>query len=87
MIEVIKNSQEIFVSKLFTIVYFITTQIFDRLVSARCYKIGLVGNNWLVGWLVGVGNTVFSETARRIFLFFCMMLGDYNGRKVTESDF
>ena len=40
---------------------------------------------WLVGWLVG--NAVFSETALRIFLIFCMKLGDYKGRKVTEPDF
>ena len=40
---------------------------------------------WLVGWLVG--NTVFSETALRIFLIFCMKLGDYKGRKVTVLDF
>ena len=38
---------------------------------------------WLVGWLVG--NAVFSETA--FFLIFCMKLGDYKGRKVTEPDF
>ena len=39
--------------------------------------IGFFGNNWLVGWLVGwsVGNAVFSETALRIFLIFCMKLG------------
>ena len=59
----------------------------------RSHKIGVVGNNWLVGWLVAclvdwlVGNAVFSETARRIFLIFCMKLGDYKGRKVTEPDF
>ena len=40
---------------------------------------------WLVGWLVG--NAVFSETALSIFLIFCMKLGDYKGRKVTEPDF
>ena len=34
---------------------------------------GVVGNNWLVGRLVG--NTVFSETVLRIFLTFCMKLG------------
>ena len=34
-----------------------------------------------------VGNAVFSETAVRIFLIFCMKLGDYKGRKVTEPDF
>ena len=49
--------------------------------SARSYKIGVVGNNWLIG------NAVFSETALRIFLIFCMKLGDYKGRKVTEPDF
>ena len=49
--------------------------------SARSYKIGVVGNNWLVG------NAVFSETAQRIFLIFCRKLGDYRGRKVTEPDF
>ena len=53
--------------------------------SARSYKIGVVRNNCLVGQLVG--NIVFSETALRIFLIFCMKLGDYKGRKVTELDF
>ena len=48
-------------------------------------KIGVVGNVWLVGWLVS--NAVFSETALRTFLIFCMKLGDYKDRKVTESDF
>ena len=38
-----------------------------------------------IGWLVG--NAVFSETALRIFLIFCIKLGDYKGRKVTEPDF
>ena len=47
--------------------------------SARSNKIGVVGNNWLVG------NAVFSETALRIFLIFCMKLGDYKGRKVTAG--
>ena len=40
---------------------------------------------WLVGWLVG--NAFFSETAPRIFLIFCMKLGDYEGKKVTEPHF
>ena len=31
--------------------------------------------------------SVFSETALRIFLIFCMKLGDYKGRKVTGPDF
>ena len=59
------------------------------LTSARSYKIGFVGNNWLVVWLVGwlVGNVVFSATALRIVLIFRMKLGDYKGRKVTEPDF
>ena len=39
---------------------------------------------YLVGWLVG--NAVFSETALRIFLIFCIKLGDYKGRKVTEAE-
>ena len=39
----------------------------------------------LFGWLVA--NSVFSETAQRIFLKFCMKLGNYKGRKVTEPDF
>ena len=47
--------------------------------SARSYKIGVVGNNWLVG------NTVFSETALRIFLIFCMKLRDCKGRKMTDG--
>ena len=54
---------------------------FFELASARSYIIGLVGNNWLVG------NAGFSETALRIFLIFCMKLGDFKGRKVTASDF
>ena len=51
--------------------------------SSRSYKIGFVGNNWLVRWLVG--NAVFSETALRIFLIFCVKLRDYKGRKVTAG--
>ena len=47
--------------------------------SARSYKIGVVGNNRLVG------NAVFSETALRIFRVFCIKLGDYKGRKVTAG--
>ena len=39
----------------------------------------------IIGWLVG--NAVFSETALRIFMIFCMKLGDYKGRKVTEAYF
>ena len=39
----------------------------------------------MVGWLVG--KAVFSERALRIFLIFCMKLGDYKCRKVTEPDF
>ena len=39
----------------------------------------------IIGWLVG--NAVFSETALKIFLIFCMKLGDYKGRKATQPDF
>ena len=46
---------------------------FFGLGSGRSYKVGVVGNNWLVI----IGNAVFSETALRIFLIFCMKLGDY----------
>ena len=63
----------------------ICTFLFFGTASARSYEIVVVGNNWLVGWLVG--NAIFSETALRIFLIFCMKLGDYKGRKVTEPDF
>ena len=45
----------------------------------------LVIIGWLFRWLVG--NAVFSETALRFFLIFCMKLGDYKGRKMTEPDF
>ena len=45
--------------------------------SARSYKISVVGDNWLVG------NAVFSEIALRIFLIFCIKLGNYKDRKVT----
>ena len=39
----------------------------------------------MVGWLFG--NVGFSETVVKIFLIFCMKLGDYESRKVTELDF
>ena len=48
---------------------------------ARSYKIGVIGNNWLVG------NAVFSKMDVSIFLIFCIELGDCKGRKVTELDF
>ena len=51
---------------------------FFRLASAWSYKISAVGNNWFVDWLVC--DAVFSETALRIFLIFCMKLEDYKGR-------
>ena len=60
-------------------------QIFFGRESARSYKIGVVRNNWLVGWLVG--NAVFSEKAQRIILIFCMKLGDYKGRKRDRAGF
>ena len=49
--------------------------------SARSYKIGVVGDNWLVGY------ENFSEMALKIFLIFCIKLGDFKGRKVTDSNF
>ena len=63
------------------------TWMFFWPVSARSYKIAIVGKNWLVGWLVDwlVCNAVISETALRIFLISCMKLGDYKGRKVTAG--
>ena len=39
----------------------------------------------IIGWLIG--NAVFSEMALRIYLVFCMKVGDCKGRKVTESNF
>ena len=39
----------------------------------------------IIGWLVS--NTVFSETTIRIFLIFCIKLGDYQGKEITEPDF
>ena len=61
--------------------------IFGSALARHC-KIGIVGN-WLDGWLVAglVVNAVFSEMAIKIFLIFCIKLGDYKGRKVTEPDF
>ena len=53
--------------------------------AARSYKSALLIIDWLFGW--EVGNAVFSEKALRIFLIFCMKLGDYKSRKVTEPDF
>ena len=70
---------------LFFVFAFLHLHSFFGPASARSYKIGVVGNGWLVGWLVG--NAVFSETTLRIFPIFCMKLGDYKGRKVTEPDF
>ena len=55
--------------------------MFFGLASARSYKIGVVGNNWLVD------NAVFSETAPRIFLIFCITLGDYIDGKSRRTGF
>ena len=55
--------------------------------SARFYKIGVVGNNWLVGWLVHWQRIFLRNGSKYFFLIFCMKLGDYKGRKVTEPDF
>ena len=63
--------------------------LLDRRQSGPIKSLLLVMVGWLVGWLVGglVDNAVFSETALSIFLIFCMKLGDYKCRKVTEPDF
>ena len=60
-------------------------QFLDRRQSGSIRSVLLV----IIGWMVGllVGNAVFSETPLRIFLIFCMKLGDYKGRIVTEPDF
>ena len=73
------------------------SEIFLVPASARSYKLGAVGNNWLVGWFGGwlggwmngwlVGNAVFSETPLTIFLTFCIKLGDYKSRKVRKLNF
>ena len=54
---------------------FCFTNTFFGPALVRSYKIGVIGSNPLVGWLVG--NAVLSETALRIFLIFCMKLVDY----------
>ena len=65
------------VQQLLTVIFRIFIILF--LDWARSCKIGVVVNNWLVG------NAVSSETALRIFLMFCIKLGDYKGRKVTAG--
>ena len=57
----------------------VNSVIIVGLASASSYKIGVVGNDWLVG------NAVFSDTALKIFLIFCTILGDYKGRKMTAG--
>ena len=75
----------------FLIINFNTSSFFSGLFSLDRRQPGpiksvlLVIIGWLVGWLVG--NAVFSETAPKIFLIFCMKFGDYKGRKVTDPDF
>ena len=71
-----KNAFYFILKALFILEIFNFVLIFG-LATARSYKIGTVGNNWLVG------NAVFSKTALRIFQIFCIKLGDYKGRKVT----
>ena len=59
--------------------------IFTRPASTRSYKIGVGDNNWLVGWFIG--NAVFSETALKIFLIFCMKLGTIKAEKSQSRIF
>ena len=47
--------------------------------SARSYKISVVGNSCLVGGLVAWQRSKVDR--------FCIKLGDYKSRKVTEQDF
>ena len=72
-----------FISK--GIIEFVVKAFLDRRQWSPIRSVLLVIIDWLVGWLGG--NAVFSETALRIFLIFCMKLGDYKGRKLTEPDF
>ena len=54
--------------------------------SWKCLQKSQKSDTLIFGcWLVG--KTVFSETALRIFLIFCIKLRDYKDRKVTEPDF
>ena len=50
-------------------------------------KLLQISIGWLVGSLGLVGNAVFSETALRFFLIFCVKLWDCKGRKATEPGF
>ena len=60
--------------------YICTEAIFlDRRQRGPIRWVLLVINGWLVG------NAVFSEMVQRIFLFFCMKLGNNKGRKVTAK--
>ena len=63
----------------------LSERFLDRRQSGLTKSVFLVITGWLVGWLVG--NAAFSETPLRIFLIFCIKLGDYKGRKATELDF
>ena len=60
-------------------------RLLDRCQEGPISSVLLVIIGWLVAWLVG--NAVFSKTASGIFLIFCMKLGDYKERKVTEPAF
>ena len=71
--------------KIFSHCHLLLIIFLDQRQRGHIRSVLLVIIGWLVGWLVG--NAVFSETALRIFLIFCMKLGDYKGRKVTEPDF
>ena len=51
-------------------VFWIFTRVFlVGPASATSYKIGVVGNNWLVGWLVGWLVTQFSQKRLQAFFF------------------
>ena len=75
------------INSIFSAAFSLTTVTFPIYLFLDWRQPGSIRSMLLVtfGWLVG--NAVFSETAVRIFLIFCMKLGDYKGRKVTEPDF
>ena len=67
-------------SSLFSGLFFL-----DRRQPSPIKSVLLIIIGWLVCWLVG--NADFLEMALRVFVIFCMKLGDYKGRKVIEPDF
>ena len=63
----------------------ICKKILIRRFLRKSLQISPKSDTLIFGWLVG--NVVFSETTQTNFLIFCIKLGEYKGRKVTEPDF